>query len=538
MYSSNVKDRESLRSRAMEKTIHKKEEDEDEEELEMQSLPKGLANFDYGEELDFKIQPMRSPNSQGGPQSENLVNSNSGRNHLENHKQQVQTIMERLKDSKALVEVFENYQTKNKDLSITDIKSSTKTKIKRYKDCVYFGEIINSKRHGKGIMVYADTRIYEGEWENDLKHGTGLEILSNGNKYEGHFLNGKPEGVGTFTWTNGEIYEGEWKNGLKHGSGMWRGIKGESYIGEWKNGKADGYGVHTWRNGDRYEGELKGFLKHGQGTEKFFNGDFYVGSYVNGKPDGYGEYNWANGCQYKGQFKNGLRHGKGMWKKTGDNSDVYEGEWINDKKCGSGTYLWSSGNRYEGDYFDDMRHGYGEMYWNDGSYYKGAWERGIQHGEGELMIPDKALQKGLFSNNEFVGEIDGDAKLESLPRPKPNKGRFESLPQLPGQDIELPRNMVYSVKNNERVSQRSHSQVGGVRRASPGHAQSVERNNQSRDSSLNGRAVYKNGNLKVSMDARPKKEYQEFVNPEVQNQVKKISHPPIWKPAGKYKTEK
>jgi len=534
MYSSNLR---TQGSRAFEKTIQKKEEDEDEEELEMQSLPKGLANFDYGEELDFKIHAMKSPNGQEATQSENLTNSNSGRYNLESHRQQVQAIMETLKDPKALIEVFEKYQTKNKDLSITDIKSSTKTKIKRYKDCVYFGEIINSKRHGKGIMVYADTRIYEGEWENDLKHGSGLEILSNGNKYEGHFLNGKPEGVGTFTWTNGEIYEGEWKNGLKHGSGMWRGVKGESYIGEWKNGKADGYGVHTWRNGDRYEGELKGFLKHGQGTEKFFNGDFYVGSYVNGKPDGYGEYNWANGCQYKGQFKNGLRHGKGQWKKAGENPDVYEGEWINDKKCGPGAYVWSSGNRYQGDYFDDMRHGYGEMYWNDGSYYKGSWERGIQHGEGELMIPDKALQKGLFANNEFIGEIEGDAQLESLVKAKPSKGKYESLPQLPGADLEMPRNYVLSVKNNqERASQRSHSQVGGVRRPSPGHAaHSMDRNNQSRDSS-NGRGGYKNGNRKAPVNAKPKKESQDFTDPE--DPAKKNSQPPVWKPSGKYKIEK
>jgi len=419
----------------------RKEEDEEEEELEMQTIPKGTANIDYGEEFDFKT--IRNLIAQ--ERSETKTPKNSKKGHaaqpkFENqpHKQDVGTIMEKLKDTKSLIEIFENYELKTKEINLSEIKESSKTKIKRYKDCVYFGEIINSKRHGKGIMIYSDGRIYEGEWENDLKHGKGLEVLSNGNKYEGQFLNGKPEGVGTFVWTNGEVYEGEWKNGLKHGSGMWRGIKGESYIGEWKNGKADGYGVHTWRNGDRYEGELKGFLKHGQGTERFFNGDFYVGCYMNGKPDGYGEYNWVNGCQYKGSFKNGLRHGKGVWKKPGDSSDHYDGEWVNDKKCGPGTYVWASGNKYQGEYFDDMRHGYGEMYWNDGSYYKGFWERGIQHGEGELMIPDKTLQKGLFSNNEFVGEIEGDAKPEVISHIKElreNRIRYESVPLLPGANI-------------------------------------------------------------------------------------------------------
>ncbi|KAL4441157.1 hypothetical protein ABPG74_002107 [Tetrahymena malaccensis] len=284
-------------------------------------------------------------------------------------------------------------------------------KLKKYKQSIFFGQYMNSKRHGKGLMIYNNGRLYEGLWENDLKHGKGFEKFPNCSVYEGQYVNGKPEGIGTYTYFNGEVYDGQWVNGMKHGSGIWRGTKNDSYIGEWKFGKPDGYGVHTWINGDRYEGQFKGCLKHGEGTEKFSNGDIYIGNYVNGKPEGYGEYYWINQSFFKGYFKNGLRDGHGVWKRGPGNSDTYEGEYVNDKKCGYGVFTWASGNVYKGHYFEDLRHGYGEMYWTDGSYYKGMWERGIQHGEGEMCMPGDTPKRGMFENNVFIGPLDGNERL-------------------------------------------------------------------------------------------------------------------------------
>lgn len=54
--------------------------------------------------------------------------------------------------------------------------------------------MLNKKRHGKGVMVYFNSRLYEGSWQNDCKFGKGLEIYPNGNLYEGYYVNGKPEG--------------------------------------------------------------------------------------------------------------------------------------------------------------------------------------------------------------------------------------------------------------------------------------------------------------------------------------------------------
>jgi MORN repeat len=50
-------------------------------------------------------------------------------------------------------------------------------KMKRYKQSIFYGIILNSKRHGFGIMVYQNERTYEGSWENDLKHGRGYEFF-------------------------------------------------------------------------------------------------------------------------------------------------------------------------------------------------------------------------------------------------------------------------------------------------------------------------------------------------------------------------
>lgn len=80
--------------------------------------------------------------------------------------------------------------------------------MKKYKQCVYYGVVMNSKRHGfgksnpslvihalngtplscEGIMVYQNGRVFEGCWENDLKHGRGYEHFQNGSHYEGTYV--------------------------------------------------------------------------------------------------------------------------------------------------------------------------------------------------------------------------------------------------------------------------------------------------------------------------------------------------------------
>ena len=63
--------------------------------------------------------------------------------------------------------------------------------IKQYRDSIYKGEIqekhipetnkTKKLRHGKGVIIYANGRIFEGDWVDDQRCGHGSEYFSNGN---------------------------------------------------------------------------------------------------------------------------------------------------------------------------------------------------------------------------------------------------------------------------------------------------------------------------------------------------------------------
>ena len=116
--------------------------------------------------------------------------------------------------------------------------------VKRYKNTLYKGQIVDRKRTGIGVLIYATGRVYEGEWMDEKRNGKGFEVYTSGTKYIGQFLNNRPHGKGVFSWPNGEVYDGEWAQGKKHGFGIWKGLQGDSYVGEWSDGKVEGYGVH------------------------------------------------------------------------------------------------------------------------------------------------------------------------------------------------------------------------------------------------------------------------------------------------------
>ena len=90
---------------------------------------------------------------------------------------------------------FLDYELLRPDLLDWDeLKMSPNFAVKSYKDSVYRGEIVDSKRNGKGIITYATKRVYEGEWANDKRHGFGYEQFSNDNIYEGQYFDGKVQG--------------------------------------------------------------------------------------------------------------------------------------------------------------------------------------------------------------------------------------------------------------------------------------------------------------------------------------------------------
>jgi hypothetical protein len=43
---------------------------------------------------------------------------------------------------------------------MSQLNISENLKLKKYKESVYYGDFINGKRHGKGIMLYDNNRVY------------------------------------------------------------------------------------------------------------------------------------------------------------------------------------------------------------------------------------------------------------------------------------------------------------------------------------------------------------------------------------------
>eukprot|EP00557_Chaetoceros_sp_GSL56_P003997 CAMPEP_0176503466 /NCGR_PEP_ID=MMETSP0200_2-20121128/15377_1 /TAXON_ID=947934 /ORGANISM="Chaetoceros sp., Strain GSL56" /LENGTH=333 /DNA_ID=CAMNT_0017902757 /DNA_START=36 /DNA_END=1037 /DNA_ORIENTATION=- len=64
---------------------------------------------------------------------------------------------------------------------------------------VYKGDVLNGRRHGQGILLYAQTGdVYQGDFENGLPHGSGKYIR--GGKVEGN-----KDGIFEGLWENGQL---------------------------------------------------------------------------------------------------------------------------------------------------------------------------------------------------------------------------------------------------------------------------------------------------------------------------------------------
>ncbi len=148
---------------------------------------------------------------------------------------------------------------------------------------IYEGEIKDEKANGHGVMTYPDGNRYYGDFVYDLRQGKGTLLYAGGNKYEGEFDNDKITGKGKLVWTNGDEYIGEWQDGRYNGEGTFNWVSGDSYSGRWLNDKFNGVGTFRWASGDRYEGEWFQGKFHGEGTFYWANGDVVSGKWENGE---------------------------------------------------------------------------------------------------------------------------------------------------------------------------------------------------------------------------------------------------------------
>ncbi|TNV72446.1 hypothetical protein FGO68_gene666 [Halteria grandinella] len=133
------------------------------------------------------------------------------------------------------------------------------------KQGVFYGQMLNEKRHGFGIVYttndYDRLWLYECQWKEGSPINEGRLIMILGNqwyKYEGtiddsYVLNGH----GSLHREDGYQYQGQWKQGDRHGQGKVIRKDGTSYEGGWQDYYRHGQGRQTDKDGTYHEGQWK-----------------------------------------------------------------------------------------------------------------------------------------------------------------------------------------------------------------------------------------------------------------------------------------
>lgn len=261
----------------------------------------------------------------------------------------------------------------------------------------YQGEITKSKKHGKGVVTYAQ--------ENDKQDDQARVAYKDGSIYKGQWKSGKQNGQGVMTYEDGSTYDGQWKDGEQNGQGVMTYKDGSIYDGQWKDGEQNGQGVITYNDGSTYNGQWKNGLKHGEGVEtrksSIKSDEFDI---------------------YEGKFQKGRKHGSGTLQQA--NGDICNGIWkINNFKCGSmkctngdyytinkhdqdqmcqGKIQFANGNVYEGGFLNNAMHGYGIMEYSNKDQYKGQWQHGKYHGQGMLTKQNGSTIQGVWEQGELL----------------------------------------------------------------------------------------------------------------------------------------
>jgi hypothetical protein len=232
----------------------------------------------------------------------------------------------------------------------------------------YRGELLQNKRHGLGVCVWADQRRYQGLWKEGKLHGFGTYRWPRGDVYTGEWTEDRMTGYGAYSWPEGDRYVGAWVDMRRHGFGKYVYGDGRVYVGEWRENRQDGRGVQTWPRGDRYDGEWENDTRTGYGLYVWEEGDIYSGGWMNGLRQYYGRYEWPDGR-------------------------VFHGFWSENHRNGEGVYYWPDGSSYSGSWHDNRRHGHGRMVWADGSVWQGEWDHELRVGAG---MSDRREWDGFF----------------------------------------------------------------------------------------------------------------------------------------------
>ena len=281
---------------------------------------------------------------------------------------------------------------------------------------IYKGEAMNGQRHGIGIEIYPDKRIYKGKWKNNIPCGRGIYQTNFGFTVLGEF-NSDLNIVSTeakffvlLLLTNSilmakyilakyrisSVMDMECIIILQaismKGSGLLINVMEKVYLfsflgriiffnggtfeGEFKNDEANGTGtfVDKWSNTFKVTESLRGFFikgeLFGEGKAILKTGDEYYGKFKCGKFNGHGRIDYNSFAGVKEKDKNYLS---------------YEGDWVNNLRSGKGIMKWSDNSIFEGEWSEDVRV-YGKLELPNDIVYEGQWKNGLFDGKGKLTL--------------------------------------------------------------------------------------------------------------------------------------------------------
>lgn len=114
-------------------------------------------------------------------------------------------------------------------------------------------------------FTYAAGDKFKGMWNGEhKKHGLGVLNFADGSKYSGEFIEGWNQGFGVLSFPDKSRYEGEWVDGKYDGHGVYLLKDGMKYEGQFKAGKIQGGGRMTMSNGSFGHPRQEGVFQDGR----------------------------------------------------------------------------------------------------------------------------------------------------------------------------------------------------------------------------------------------------------------------------------
>lgn len=258
--------------------------------------------------------------------------------------------------------------------------------------------------------------LYFGELKDNKRNGKGRTVMGNGRTaYDGGYLDDKRDGFGVYYYKTGRIcYVGDWRENRRNGVGVaFMPTDRSMYVGGWENDCPIGMGARFDSNGNlTFAGRWESGTREGAGmTYNPKDGTIFVSRWENDVLSERGTKFDADGNMiYNGSWKKGKRNGNGtQYDKQG--LVLYTGEWLNDRYNGRGLLYLSNGFKIDGEFVNGKVNGYATVTTKKGNkLYEGTWKDNRYDGEGKLYMSDGSWCQGEFSRGEPVGVLSGYSK--------------------------------------------------------------------------------------------------------------------------------